>query len=272
MANVCVITGGGSGIGLATAKQMPKEKIIVLTGRTEEKLAAAEQELTALGYEARHIVCDVTVRRDVHELCLFAKSLGTIKTVIHCAAVSPTDPGVTLEDIVRVNAVGTKNVNMEFRKYMDEGGVIVDIASCSAYLLPEIAIQRDVYALAEYQEDEFVKRVMREIGLTFYEKNGFASEVSKCFVIWYAQKCAFEYAKDGIRVVSVSPGLVATETGIKEAAHAGKLAEHSAEGRIGTPEEVGFAIASVADERNSFLAGVDIVVDGGAMNGKRFKV
>ena len=39
---------------------------------------------------------------------------------------------------------------------------------------------------------------------------------------------------------------------------------------MGKPEELGFAIASVADERNGYLAGVDILVDGGSVNGKEF--
>ncbi len=39
---------------------------------------------------------------------------------------------------------------------------------------------------------------------------------------------------------------------------------------MGKPEELGFAIASVADERNGYLAGVDILCDGGATNGKNF--
>ena len=40
---------------------------------------------------------------------------------------------------------------------------------------------------------------------------------------------------------------------------------------MGTPEELGFAIASAADERNGYLAGVDILVDGGSTNGKKFR-
>ena len=44
MANVCVITGGGSGMGLEAAKFMPKDKIIVLSGRTEAKLQKALHE------------------------------------------------------------------------------------------------------------------------------------------------------------------------------------------------------------------------------------
>ena len=57
---VCVITGGGSGMGLAAAKEMPKDKIIVLTGRTVKKLENAVNELTALGYEAHAFACDVS--------------------------------------------------------------------------------------------------------------------------------------------------------------------------------------------------------------------
>ena len=40
---------------------------------------------------------------------------------------------------------------------------------------------------------------------------------------------------------------------------------------MGTPDEPGFAIASVADERNGYLAGVDVLVDGGCTNGKNFR-
>ena len=48
MKNVCVITGGGSGMGLETAKCMPKDKIIVLSGRTVSKLEGAVKELEEL--------------------------------------------------------------------------------------------------------------------------------------------------------------------------------------------------------------------------------
>ena len=47
MKTVCVITGGGSGMGLAAAKFMPKDKIIVVTGRTMSKLEKAVNEFKA---------------------------------------------------------------------------------------------------------------------------------------------------------------------------------------------------------------------------------
>ena len=39
---------------------------------------------------------------------------------------------------------------------------------------------------------------------------------------------------------------------------------------MGTPEELGYALATVADERNGYLAGVDVLVDGGSVNGKNY--
>ena len=109
-------------------------------------------------------------------------------------SVSSGDQGGCTSSIC-INAVGAKNVNMAFRKYMERGSAIVDVASCAAYDLPDIAVHHGVFELAEYHEDEFVQKTL---------------------------------------------------------------------------SEVGFALAAIADERNSFLAGVDVIVDGGGLNGKQF--
>ncbi len=50
MANVCVITGGGSSIGLETARNIDKNVILVLTGRTVEKLERAKKSLGEEGH------------------------------------------------------------------------------------------------------------------------------------------------------------------------------------------------------------------------------
>ena len=164
-------------MGLAAAKYMPKEKRIILSGRTVKKLEHAVAELEELGYEAYAHACDTSDRASVH-----------------------------------------------------------DVSSNSAYVLP---------------------------------RAGFAYAMSKNFVVWYAAKCAFDYGKKGIRVVSLSPGLIATDMGNLEAKEGGDLIHYAAEERMGTPEELGFAIATAADERNGYLAGVDILCDGGSTNGKK---
>ena len=86
-------------------------------------------------------------------------------------------------------------------------------------------------------------------------------------VTWYAAKCAFDFGPNGIRVASLSPGLIATDMGNLEAANGGPMLAFSCENRMGTPEELGFAIATLADERNGYLAGVDILCDGGTIRG-----
>lgn len=273
MANVCVITGGGSGMGLEAAKFMPKDKIIVISGRTLSKLEGAVNELKALGYDAYAKTCDTSNRESVKELVEFSSKLGTIKNVINSAGVSPAMKG-TPEGILRINALGTVYVNQEFSKVMEKGSVIVDVSSNSGYILPSFIIPKKAFALAETDETAFLKKLVKRSGLAKgeYQQKGFAYSLSKNFVIWYAKKCAFEYGLKGIRVVSLSPGLIATDMGKLEEKDGGMLIPFSCEERMGKPEELGFALATVADERNGYLAGVDVLCDGGSTNGmKEFK-
>lgn len=273
MSNVCVITGGGSGMGLEAAKFMPKDKIIVLSGRTLGKLEGAVAELKALGYEAYAKACDTSDRESVKELVAFASSLGEIKNVINSAGVSPAMKG-TPEGILRINALGTVYINQEFSKVMGKGSVIVDVSSNSAYILPGFLIPKKAYALAETDEAKFLAKLCKRSKLAKgeYQQKGLAYSLSKNFVVWYAKKCAFEYGVKGIRVVSLSPGLIATDMGNLEKEDGGMLIPFSAEERMGKPEELGFALATVADERNGYLAGVDVLCDGGSTNGmKEFK-
>ena len=273
MANVCVITGGGSGMGLAAAKFMPKDKIIVISGRTLSKLEGAIEELKALGYEAYAKTCDTSSRESVKELVDYACSLGEVKNVINSAGVSPAMKG-TPEGILKINALGTVYINQEFSKVMKPGSVIVDVSSNSAYILPSFIIPKKAYLLAETDEDKFVKTLVKKSKMAKgeYQQKGFAYSLSKNFVVWYAKKCAFEYGLKGIRVVSLSPGLIATDMGNLEKEDGGMLIPFSAEERMGKPEELGYALATVADERNGYLAGVDVLCDGGSTYGmKEFK-
>lgn len=272
MANVCVITGGGSGMGFEAAKFIPKDKIIVLSGRTLEKLEKAVEQLKALGFTAYAKTCDTSDRESVKQLVNFCLELGEIKNVINSAGLSPAMSNP--ETIVKVNALGTVYVNQEFSKVMAPGSVIVDVSSNSAYILPSFLINKKIYTLAETDEQKFISKIIKKSNMAKgdYQRSGFAYSLSKNFVVWYAKKCAFEYGKKGIRVVSLSPGLIATDMGNLEAKDGGMLIPYSAEERMGKPEELGFALATVADERNGYLAGVDVLCDGGSTNGmKEFK-
>ena len=112
-----------------------------------------------------------------------------------------------------LNALGTVYVNQEFSKRMHKGSVIVDIASMSAYTLPEAMLPKAAYALAETDEAAFVDALLKICAVVedAYKKNGLAYSLSKNFVTWYAAKCAFDFGPNGIRVASLSPGLIATD-------------------------------------------------------------
>lgn len=238
-------------------------------GQDSKKLERAAAELKELGYEVHVHTCDTSDRASVQALAEYASSLGEIKNVINAAGMSPAM--ASPEQLLRVNALGTVYVNQEFPRYMNRGSVIVDVPSNSAYVLPKFLISKKTYMLAETDEREFIRKLLKKSSLPKgeYERAGFAYAMSKNFVVWYAAKCAFDYGKRGIRVVSLSPGLIATDMGNLEAKEGGSLIRYAAEERMGTPEELGFAIAMAADERNGYLAGVDILCDGGSTNGKK---
>lgn len=199
MGKVCVVTGGGSGMGLAAAKFMPKDRLIVVSGRTESKLTKAVEELKEAGFEAYAKSCDTSKRESVKALAEYAASLGEIINVIHAAGVSPA-MNVTMEDILRINALGTVYVNQEFAKLMHKGSVIIDIASMSAYAMPELMLPKKAYPLAETDEALFIKKALKMTGMIKdeYQKKGLAYSVSKNFVTWYAAKCAFDFGPRGI--------------------------------------------------------------------------
>ena len=262
---VVVVTGGGSGMGLATIKNMDKDYVFVISGRTVSRLEGAVTSLASLGYTVYPFACDVSKRESVISLVEYATSLGEIAIVINAAGVSPAMK-TTPEQVLRINALGTLYVNQEFSKVMDKGSVILDVASNSAYVLPSFMAPKGAYPIAEKNEDKFIKKLVRRASIMpgEYYKKGMAYTYSKLFVIWYAQKCAFEYGKRGIRVVSLSPGLIATDMGNMEVEVGGSLIPNTAENRMGTPEELGYAIATVANPRNGFLTAVDVLCDGGS--------
>lgn len=270
MKDVLVVTGGGSGMGLEAAKLTPKEKIVVISGRTVARLEKAVDELKKLGLEAYAFACDTSKRESVKALAEYCASLGNVKNVINAAGVSPAMK-VTPEDILRINALGTVYVNQEFAKVMKAGSVIVDIASNSAYQMPEFMLPKKVYAIADIDEELFVKKMIKKTWMVKdpYQKNGMTYAFSKNFVCWYAQKSAYELGLKGIRVASLSPGLIATDMGNIEKENGGFLIKFACEERMGKPDELGFAIATLADERNGYLAGVDILCDGGSTYGQK---
>ena len=262
-----VVTGGGTGIGRSVAAMLPKDEQVIITGRRMDKLNQTVEELDAAGSQALAMTCDVSKREDVRKLAEYAASLGTIDKVIHCAGVSGSM--ADRETIIRINSLGTVHVNQEFYKVM-QGGCIVDIASDSGYMLPGVMLPgKGIYRLALTDEEAFVSKMARKAKLGKEEVGSqIAYMISKNFVRWYAERCAYKYlVTKGIRVLSVSPGFVKTPMTDKEQGEAtDTMLSYTGWKRGAEPEELAYVITALADERARYLIGADILCDGGAVN------
>lgn len=261
---VCVITGGGSGMGLATARIMGKTHYVIICGRTVRKLENAIEQLKKEGVWCEAFPCDVSDLQSVRRLAAHAREMGRVQAVIHAAGLSPHMGDA--ETIMATNAVGTIYMNTEFAKVMEEGSCILDVSSMSAYLTPKLVMPRKLYKYALEDAGEFQKKINNR--LKIFPKSvrpGVAYGVSKDFVIWYSKKSAMMYGDKGIRVVCVSPGNFETPMGKLEESEADKFTKHAAIKRFGKPEEIAFLFASIVDERNGYLTGLDIVCDGGVV-------
>lgn len=259
MKNICVVTGGGSGMGFEAAKLMGRDHKIILVGRTVSKLEHAIQELTALGIEAESYPGDASDRASVKKLAAYAASQGAVKAVIHAAGVSPTmADGARLFEI---NAIGTIIIDEEFSEVMPAGSCILNVSSSSGYMLPASMLPTDAYPLSLENVDAFRDAIGGVLNAMPEERRGgMAYPISKNFVIWYTERMAVKLGGKGIRVVSIAPGIIRTPLSAGEASSEA-MAKGCPVGRMGEPEEIAKMMAFIIND--SYLNGVDILYDGG---------
>src|SRR5215207_7129409 len=245
MSQVSVITGGAGGMGLATAKVVGRDHTVVLCDVRQDRLDTAAATLRDLGMTPTAVNCDVTDRQAVGRLFQTASGLGTVTSVIHTAGVSPSMGDA--DYVMRTNALGTVNVNEVFYGSAAEGSAIVNVASMAAHMLPQ-----DMMAVCD---------IVPEVA-----RSGIAYAVSKSFVRWYSTSQAQRFNGCGLRIVSVSPGSIATEMGrLEEKAGAGAMVADAAVPRWGKPEEMAELLAFCASDKAGYLTGTDILNDGGVI-------
>ena len=265
---VCVITGGSSGMGLATARRMgQKGCALVLAARTPKKLDAAIEELAAAGVAATACRCDISDAGSVQGLAAYAASLGPVTTVLHIAGMSPHMGDA--EAIMRGNALGTVHIHDAFYPVIEPGGCLVDTSSMSAYLAPEFIMPKGAFPLASTDREALFRKMMARVNLL--PKNsrpGAAYAISKYFVIWYARHEAARFGARGVRVLSVTPGNFDTPMGKLEKDEAGAYLKFNAIPRLGKPDEIAALFAAVSDPEMGYLTGTDILCDGGCVAGK----
>ena len=274
MDKICVVTGGTGGIGRAAVRMMSERCHVLFCDVNQEKIDAFIQELAAEGIKADGVTCDVSDRAQCDRLAQTAASMGKVIGVIHLAGLTP---GFAKHpDIVRVDCIGTMNINKAFFHVM-EGGCIMDICSCVAHFVPKDRYPTDIFELALTDKKLFQEKLTEFVGGMgdAQTASNMAYTFGRCFVYWYGRKCAYVFGREkGIRIVTVSIGFVETpmsRADLGASSRGGNTFEeklapqisYSAFGRAGTPEEVAYLFATLLDERNTYLSGCDIYFDNG---------
>jgi len=242
---VALVTGAGSGLGLATAKAFAESgAAVVLADWNEKSVCSAAKELKAQGHKALAIRCDVSddaqVEAMVHQT---VTTFGQLDAAYNNAGVQNAlaeTADSTRDDYDRVMAINLRGVwscmKFELQQMRKQGsGAIVNCSSLGGLVGGS---ERGTYHAAKHGV----------LGLT--------------------KSAALEYAARGIRINAVCPGLIWTPMADQMVAagqgDALKAMEKSIPmGRVGRPEEIATAVLWLCSTAASYMTGQSISVDGG---------
>ena len=234
-----IITGGGSGIGLATARAFCEEGAkVILFGRKKEKLISAANEL---GESALIVQGDMTKNDDLDQL--INNTLNNFKGI----------------DIL-VNSAGLFNGAPLHEISDSQWDGMMDINIRSVFQLT-----RRVLPIMMDQKSGSIIHISSILGLIAVPEVA-AYNVSKGALNQFSRSIAVEYGSYGIRSNSICPGLIETDMTADLMSNASLMQEWSKEypiGRFGKPEDVASACLFLASDESSFITGTVLPVDGG---------
>ncbi|GAA4702321.1 3-oxoacyl-ACP reductase [Phytohabitans rumicis] len=238
---VAVITGAGSGIGLATARRFRDEGAVVVCVDVDE--SAGKAAASEVGGEFVH--CDVTDEAAVRELFDgVAARHGRLDIAFNNAGISPPD-----DDSILVTG-------------LDAWERVIKVNTTSVYLCCKYAIPH-----MQRQGKGSIINTASFVALMGAATSQIAYTASKGGVLALSRELGVQFAREGIRVNALCPGPVATpllmELFAKDQERAARRLVHVPMGRFAQPEEIAAAVAFLASDDSSFVTASQFVVDGG---------
>jgi NAD(P)-dependent dehydrogenase (short-subunit alcohol dehydrogenase family) len=241
-----LVTGGGSGIGLGTAKLLAADGAhTTIAGRTESRLADAVDEIKAVaapGVTVQYSVCDVTSEDDVRRAVeLAASPTGGLDILFACAGGSLTFGNIVDSDVDGFRATLDLNVVGTFLCIKHAAPVMARSGGGSVIGMSSIAGHSTHRLMSAYC-------------------------VGKAAIEMLVKVAADELGEQGVRVNAVQPGLVDTEL-VGAITAGGKLHDDYLEqmpiSRIGTVDDIAAAVRYLAGPESSWVTGQMLGVDGG---------
>ena len=242
-----LVTGGGSGIGLATAERLVADGAhVTICGRTEQKLADATARLAAAATEgatARYVVADVTAEEQVSAaVATTTEATGRIDALFACAGGSLHLGSILTADATAVRA--TIDLNLM-------GSVL--------------CVKHGALAMQAQGGPGSIVLMSSGAG-RFPHPHLWAYGVSKAGICFLTETAAEELGSLGIRVNAVAPGIIDDELMAFITAGGPLLDDYLAQmplGRVGTVEDVAAAVRYLIGPESSFVTGETLGVDGG---------
>jgi NAD(P)-dependent dehydrogenase (short-subunit alcohol dehydrogenase family) len=237
---VAIVTGGGSGLGMAIAKKFCDNHITtIIVGRNADKLERARK---VLGANCFDMVCDVTHLKDVPSFIeKVVANFGTIDILVNNAGINQKKDFTEVTDeefqhiiSTNLNAVFTMSREVVKQMLKQGSGAIINISSMAAqYGLPKVI----------------------------------AYSASKTAIDGMTRAMAVELSPKGIRVNAIAPGFIYSEMTAKaldsDPERKAKVFARTPMGIMGQPEDIGEAAYFLATGASKYITGVVLPVDGG---------
>lgn len=266
MTDQTLVVIGVGGMGQAIARRTGLGLKVALADFNEELLASTAEALRGDGYDVDTYTVDVSSAESVRKLAADVAAKGTIVKVAHTAGLSPSQAPAAA--ILRVDLVGVANMLDAFGEVIAEGGSGVVISSMSAALMEGRYPAELDQAFAFTPTDELLDLPLWKA--PEFANGGAAYALSKRANQLRVQTASVAWGKRGARVNSISPGVISTPMGAEELASesgAGMRAmiAGSGTGRIGTAGDIAAAADWLLGKDATFVTGIDLRVDGGAV-------